>query len=106
EGKITCGERVPGGPKLYKVEDIHRMLDEYGKWCPPYPDPDRPGVYRVPLSGRDIKRREAIVDAETLSQIEGGSCAWSPYEPWGFVSFNRGDVRGVPLRRIILGVEE
>ncbi len=78
EGKITCGERVPGGPKLYKVEEINRMLDdEYGRWAPPYPDPEQPCVYRVPLSGRDIKRREAIIDADVLPLIEGCSCNWS-----------------------------
>jgi hypothetical protein len=107
EGKITCGERVPGGPKLYKVEDIDRMLDEYGRYAPPYPDPDRPGVYRVPLSGRDIRRREALVDAATLPLIEGGSCSWSTGDgDVGFVAFSRGDISGTTLRRIIMGVTE
>src|SRR5688500_19844804 len=59
EKQITCGRRVNrGGPKLYKLEDLQRLLEEYGRYCPPYPDPDRAGVYRVPLSGHDIKRRE------------------------------------------------
>jgi transposase len=106
EGKITCGQRVPGGPKLYKVEDIYRMLDEYGKYCPPYPDADRPGVFRVPLSGRDIRRREALVDAGALPLIEGGSCSWSPTDDSGCVLFSRGDVHSSPLRRMILGVTE
>jgi hypothetical protein len=109
EGKITCGQRVPGGPKLYKLEDIHRMLDEYGRWAPPYPDPDRPGVYRVPLSGRDIKRREAIIDAESLPLIEGRSCTWSTGdENVGFVSLSPagGGTGGQPLRRVIMGVTE
>jgi hypothetical protein len=106
EGRITCGQRVPGGPKLYKLEDIQRMLDEYGRYCPPYPDPDRPGAYRVPLSGRDIKRREALIDAEDLPLIEGASCAWSRSGDWGFVSVTRGEMHGVPLRRLILGVSE
>jgi hypothetical protein len=106
EGKITCGQRVPSGPKLYRVEDIERMLDEYGKWCPPYPDPDRPGAYRVPLSGRDIKRREAIIDAESLPLIEGASCSWSATGEWGFVTLTRGEIGGEPLRRVIMGVTE
>ena len=109
EGKITCGERVPGGPKLYTVEDIHRMLDEYGRFAPPYPDPDRTGVYRVPLSGRDIRRREALIDAAALPLVEGGSCSWSALGGGaagaaGFVAFNRGEVHGVPLRRLVMGV--
>jgi hypothetical protein len=106
EGRITCGTRVPGGPKLYKVQDIERMLEEYGRYAPPYPDPDRPGVYRVPLSGREIKRREAIIDAEALPLIEGGSCSWSPIGDSGCVAFSRGDVHGAPLRRILMGVTE
>jgi DNA-binding transcriptional MerR regulator len=106
EGKITCGQRVPGGPKLYKLEDINRLLDEYGRYAPPYPDPDRPGVYRVPLSGRDIRRREALIDADALPLIDGGSCSWSETGDFGFVAFSRGDVRGVPLRRIIMGMTD
>jgi hypothetical protein len=107
EGLITCGERVPGGPKLYKTEDIERLLDEYGTFCPPYPDPARPGVYRVPLSGRDIKRREALIDAADLPLIEGRSCAWSTGDDErGFVSLNSSAGGGGPLRRAIMGVTE
>jgi transposase len=106
EGKITCGIQVSGGPKLYKVQDIERMLDEYGRWAPPYPDPDRPGVYRVPLSGRDIKRREALIDADALPLVEGASCSWSMTDGSGFVALSRGDVHGTPLRRVILGVSD
>jgi hypothetical protein len=58
----------------------------------------------VPLGGRDIKRREAIVDAECLPLIEGGSCSWSSHKDSGFVAFTRGATRGVPLRRIIMGM--
>lgn len=102
EGRITCGSRVPGGPKLYKVEDIGRMLDEYGRYCPPYPDPQRPGAYRVPLSGRDIRRREAIIDAESLPLIEGGTCSWSQTGDFRHVSFCSRDGEHVPLRRVIV----
>jgi hypothetical protein len=105
EGVITCGHRVPGGPKLYRVADVERMLEEYGRWAPPYPDPDRPGVYRVPLSGRDIQRREALIDAESLPLIEGKTCAWSTASgEFGWVSLSAGGPGGVPLRRVILGV--
>jgi hypothetical protein len=107
EGKITCGTRVPGGPKLYKVEDIERLVRECGRFSPPYPDPDRPGVYRVPLSGRDIKRREALIDADALPLIEGGSCSWSTGDVGvGFVSLNSSAGGGGPLRRIIMGITD
>jgi hypothetical protein len=108
EGKVACGQRV-GGLKLYKVEDIQRMLEENGRLAPPYPDPHHPGVYRVPLSGRDIKRREAIIDAESLPLIEGRSCAWSTGDgEVGFVSLSASSTGapGSPLRRVIMGVTE
>jgi hypothetical protein len=60
----------------------------------------------VPLGGRDIKRREAIIDAECLPLIEGGSCSWSSHKDSGFVAFTRGEIHGVPLRRIIMGMTE
>jgi hypothetical protein len=95
---------VGQGPKLYKVEDIERMLDEYGTYCPPYPDPNQPGVYRVPLSGRDIKRREALIDADALSLIEGGTCHLASGDGRPFVAFWSAKHAHVPLRRIIMGV--
>jgi hypothetical protein len=107
EKKITCGERVPGGPKLYRIEDVNRMLDEYGRWAPPYPDPDRPNVYRVPLSGRDIKRREAIIDAESLPLLQGRNCNWSVGDhEIGSVAVSSPEGGGSTLRRLILGVTD
>lgn len=106
EGKITCGQRTGQGPKLYALSEIMKLLAEHGKLTPPYPDPMRPGCWRVPLGGRDIRRREAIVDADTLPLIEGGICTWSQTGKFGFVSFYSVDgPKRVPLRRIILGVE-
>jgi DNA-binding transcriptional MerR regulator len=106
QGRITCGERVPGGPKLYKLDDIKRMLMEFGRFAPPYPDPTRPNVYRVPLSGRDIRRREAIVDAEALSLIEGGTCSFSQTGKFRYVAFRSPNNHAVPLRRVILGITD
>jgi hypothetical protein len=106
EGVITCGARVPSGPKLYKVEDINRLLDEYGKYCPPYPDPDRPGVYRVPLSGRGIKRHEAIIDADTLPLIDGGTCHIGNSDEGRFVALWSPASVHVPLRRLVMGVRD
>lgn len=104
EGKIRCAIRVGGGPKLYREEMIQSLVEENGTLSPPYEDPDRPGVWRVPLGGRDIKRREALVDADVVKLIEGGHCCWSEVDRWGVVSFSNAEQRGVPLRRLILGV--
>ncbi|MCI0676359.1 MAG: hypothetical protein L0Y42_11375, partial [Phycisphaerales bacterium] len=105
EGRIQCGMRVPGGPKLYEIQDIQRLLEEFGRLAPPHPDPQRPGCFRVPLSGHDIRRREAIIDAESLPLIEGGTCAWSMSDKDWFVSFSHpGGPHCTPLRRVIMGI--
>lgn len=64
QGQIACGGRFMGqGIRVYPVAELERLVAECGRYSPPYPDPDRPGVYRVPLGGHDMKRREAIIDA-------------------------------------------
>jgi hypothetical protein len=106
QGLISCGMRIPGGPKLYRVEDIERLVEKHGVLSPPYPDPDRPGVYRVPLGSHGITRREAIIDAESLPLIEGGSCSWGlAVDDVGYVALCHPKwPKGTPLRRVIMGV--
>ena len=91
---------------FYDAAELERLLAECGRLGPPYPDPQRPGCYRVPLAGSDLRRREAVVDAASLPLIEGRRWCWSPG--------SRGDAGHValshptaptPLRRIIMGVE-
>jgi hypothetical protein len=50
EGVITCGVYVRPWPKLYPLAEIKRLLLECGRLTPPYPDPQHPGCYRVPLA--------------------------------------------------------
>lgn len=105
EGLITCGKRYGRGPKLYPVEEIQRLAEEFGRVAPPYPDPERPGCYRVPLTGRDIHRKEAIVDAETLPLIQNGRCFFSGAHGCGYVAFWSRDAKDdVALHRVILGL--
>jgi hypothetical protein len=109
EKQITCGKRVnAGGPKLYKLDDLNRLLEEYGRYAPPYPDPQQPGVYRVPLSGNDIRRREAIIDAADLPLVEGRRWGWiAPREAGGFghvAMSHSGETTA--LHRIILGITD
>jgi len=47
------------------------MMEENGRYAPPYPDPDRSGVLRVPLAGHAMQWREAIIDAADLPIVEG-----------------------------------
>jgi hypothetical protein len=109
EGHVTCGTRVRrSGPKLYKLEDLNRLLEEFGRYAPPHPDPHRPDVYRVPLSGWDIRRREAIIDASDLPLVEGKRWCWVPNasrDGAGNVTLSKhGET--TPLHRIILGVSD
>jgi hypothetical protein len=100
-----------GGPKLYPLEELQRMLEEFGRYMPPYPDPDRPGCYRVPLSGIGIRRREAIIDAEDLPLVEGRRWGWSPHTPedggpeHGSVTHSK-QHETTPLHRILLGLND
>ena len=106
EGKITCGLRINGGgPKIYPIEELNRLLEECGKYSPPYPDPERPGVYRVPLSGRDMHRREAIIDATDLPLVEGKRWTWSgcrPDQPGQVVISSQSTT--LRLRQVVIGV--
>ena len=105
EGLITCGKREGGGPKLYRVTDIERLIEEHGFYSPPYPDPDRPGIYRVPLGSHGITRREAIIDAESVSLIQNASCHLANTGEGAFVAASI-DGTHTSLRRLIMGVTD
>lgn len=105
EGRITCGVLCDGGrKKIYPVAELNRLLAECGRYSPPYPDPDRPGSWRVPLAGYDIRRRETIIDEADLPLIEGKSCYWTEYAPeqLGHVKISGTDT---PLHHAIMGVD-
>jgi predicted site-specific integrase-resolvase len=77
-GWITCGRQETGRRiKIYPRAELERLVAECGRYSPPYPDPDRPGVYRVPLGGYDMKRSEALIDAADAELLEGRSCHFS-----------------------------
>jgi DNA-binding transcriptional MerR regulator len=109
EGRITCGWRVNrGAPNVYKVADLERLVAEYGRYSPPYRDPRRPHVYRVPLSGHDIRRREAIIDAADLRLVAGRRWCYSEgtgraRAGMGWVTLSQGD-DSAALHRMILDV--
>lgn len=106
EGRITCGTRsMGGGVKVYPVEELEKLVAECGKYSPPYPDPDRPGVWRVPLAGRDIIRREALIDEADLPIVEGKRCHWSGRgadEKGQVILWDGRDT--IRLRQLIMGV--
>jgi hypothetical protein len=71
----------------------------------PYPDPDRPGCYRVPLTGRLYSGMEAIIDAESLPLVLGKRWCWTvpgPGKPGQVVIAKSGDT--TRLRQVVVGV--
>ncbi len=71
-GRITCGVHRASLPTIYPVAELERLVAELGRLAPPYPDPERPGCYRVPVHGWALKRKEVLIDAESLPLIENG----------------------------------
>src|SRR5688572_19954944 len=74
----------------------------------PYPDPDRRGVWRVPLKSY-LAHREALIDEADLPIVEGRNWNWSPRNEDGTTE---GTVvlatteRQLPLHRMIAGVTD
>ena len=85
-GKIRCGAsypnpRKPGRCKLYPIDELRRLkaaFDREAKRLEPYPDPDRPGVVRVPVRTRKHEVMEALVDTVELPRVSGKRWSWSP----------------------------
>jgi hypothetical protein len=57
------------GQAMCRLEEVERLLLRCGLVVLPYPDPRRPGVYRVPLSGETAQGREALIDADAVPLV-------------------------------------
>jgi len=89
---------------FYDGAELNRLREECGTWGPPYPDPEQPGCYRVPLAGSGMKRREAIIDAESLPIVQGRRWNFAGNaDGKGFVALSH-STEVIPLRRLIMGV--
>src|SRR5688572_14210843 len=80
DGRVTCGQlhrRPCDGHcvKLYPISELERLRAELGQVGQPYPDPGRPGVWRVPLRGQ-AARRAAMVDERDLPLVRGRKWNW------------------------------
>ena len=110
EGRVTIPRyRVVGSAGhavFYAAADLTRLREEFRKLEEPSPDPERPGVYRVPISTHK-ERREALIDAEDLHKVEGRR--WNVSRRSGGremeVILSSVTERIVPLKRIIMGVD-
>jgi hypothetical protein len=91
---------------FYARGDLERLREEFSRLLEPYPDPERPGVYRVPISSH-TERLEALIDAEDLPKVLGKR--WNWHRRSGSreieVVLSSATQHQVPLKRIIMGVE-
>ena len=85
QGKVGHGERgrTDGfrGKAWYRAGDLERWYAELGPVGEPYADPERAGVWRVPLTTwatrRGADRREALVDAASVPLARGRRWGWA-----------------------------
>ncbi len=68
-GWLPAGADVDG-QMMYSLPAIKRLLLRCGKIALPYADPQRPGVYRVPLSGETAQGREALIDEDAVPLVQ------------------------------------
>jgi hypothetical protein len=106
----ACGQAHPtpdgGHCVLYGVEDLNRVREQIRALAKPYPDPDRPGVYRVPLMSY-VCYREAIIDAASLPAVEGQTWHWQGHSDGsggGQVALTSVGREYTPLARVVAGV--
>lgn len=110
EGRVTIRRyrmiRGAGRAIYYTVADLTRLREEFRKREEPHPDPQRPGVYRVPIRS-DKYRLDALIDAEDLPKVEGKH--WNVSNRSGGrkmeVILSTVTERTVPLKRVIMGVD-
>jgi hypothetical protein len=109
-GRVTCGQRHRRASDghtciLYPKGELRRLSEEFARLAgKPYPDPDRPGVWRVPLNGYG-REREALIDAVDVPIVEGKSRCWAHRSngKGGIVILTIAG-RQRPLHRLILGL--
>jgi hypothetical protein len=95
------------GAVLYAVEDLIAMREELARREQPSPDPERPGVWRVPIRSH-VRDMVALIDERDLPVVRGKAWNFSPDSeghlgevilsgPWGGPR--------IPLKRLIFGLE-
>lgn len=97
------------GPVTYfKIAEIEQILADNGRMKPPYPDPERPGVWRVTIRTSGKRKREVLVDADSMPLLEGRFINWGPPDktrPTGFVMLS--DAKApISLRRLVMGMTD
>jgi hypothetical protein len=111
-GRVRCGQSVPrpfgkpGRCRIYPIDELNRLLEEFNNVGKPYPDPEHRGCVRVPIRSM-IHRMEAIIDSEDLPLVEGKHWNWSPKSKgYGARVVLATTGRSVPLARLIAHVSD
>ena len=103
-------QAVTGTPILYAVADLTRLRDEFAREGQPYPDPQTPGVWRVPIWTKK-GFIEALVDEQDLGIVRGRNWNYTQRKGGGpetgavILVGERGIEREF-LKRLILGVQD
>jgi hypothetical protein len=93
------------GRKRYALCDIERLLRACGRKVLPYPDPQRPNVYRVPLSGKTSRGREALIDADAAPLVQTRRWRFAPSDVGrGGEVQTMNPAEGIRLHYVVSGV--
>lgn len=92
-------------PKLFTAAELRAFRDELARDFQPYPDPERPGVYRVPIRSEKYQM-EALIDAADVPLVLDVCWNWSQRSGGrqGEVVLSKVGHPSTPLKRIILGL--
>jgi hypothetical protein len=114
-GRVRCGRWAPqplekrgGKCRIYPIDELNRLLEEFSNVGKPYPDPQRRSCYRVPIRSM-IHRMEALIDAADLPLVEGRSWNWTDRTDGrvdGQVILSTAKGPQTPLARIIVGASD
>jgi len=99
--------RSGSGPlKMYPRDELIAFRDQWRRRFEPYPDPERPGCYRVPLVYMTYEPREAIIDEVDLPLVQGKSWHWEERTEGlvGTVALASAYGQNTPLKRLLMGV--
>jgi hypothetical protein len=77
-GWLPAGATADDGQAMYQLTRIERLLRRCDIVALPYLDPQRPGVYRVPLSGETGAGREALIDADAVPLVQTRRWRFAP----------------------------
>lgn len=112
-GRVRCGRSVPrpdgtGRCRIYPIDALNRLFEEFSRIGKPYPDPERSGCYRVPIRSM-IHRMEALIDAADLPLVEGRNWNWTDRTDGrvdGQVILSAVKGPNTPMARVIVGATD